>query len=78
MYSKLDRLLGNLSYPIYISQVIFIKVLPAKIIPKIIDLGFTTLVSTIAFSIILYYLITKPLERLRQKRISLYQKGFKT
>jgi peptidoglycan/LPS O-acetylase OafA/YrhL len=68
---KFDRRLGNLSYPIYISQIIFVKTLPAKAIPKIVDLGFTTLLCTIIFSIMLDYFIATPLENYRQRRVKL-------
>ncbi len=69
--SKADRVLGNLSYPIYISQALIIKFVAIKSFPKFISPGFTALVVVIAFSIVLDYVVTRPIEKYRQKRVSL-------
>jgi peptidoglycan/LPS O-acetylase OafA/YrhL len=66
--SKFDRFIGNLSYPIYISQSLINRIVVIKKFPKIISLGFTALIVVIAFSIILDLLITGPIEKYRQKR----------
>ena len=69
--SKTDRFLGNLSYPIYISQALIIKFVAIKSFPKVISPGFTALVIIIAFSIVLDYVVTRPIENYRQKRVAL-------
>jgi peptidoglycan/LPS O-acetylase OafA/YrhL len=68
--NKFDRMLGNLSYSVYISQALLIKLIVIKEFPKIMDTGFTALVVIIAFSIVLDYVVSRPIERYRQKRIS--------
>ncbi|WP_183580921.1 acyltransferase family protein [Mucilaginibacter sp. X5P1] len=67
--SKFDRIMGNLSYPIYISQSLINKIVVIKKFPKIISVGFTALIVVIAFSIILDLLVTNPIEKYRQNRI---------
>jgi peptidoglycan/LPS O-acetylase OafA/YrhL len=67
---KFDRFLGNLSFPIYLSQTLILKITIAKSFPKIISLGFTTLVLTIGLSILLDMLIAKPIEKYRQRRVN--------
>jgi peptidoglycan/LPS O-acetylase OafA/YrhL len=64
--NKGDRYLGQLSYPIYISQMLVITATKAKAFPKIINIGFTTLIITIVLSIAIYHFVTKPIERIRQ------------
>ncbi|MDB4918773.1 acyltransferase [Mucilaginibacter sp.] len=64
--NAIDRYLGNLSYPIYISQMLIINITRAKAFPKIFGYGFTTLIIVIILSILLEYFITKPIERIRQ------------
>lgn len=66
--SRIDRFLGNLSYPIYISQFLIIKIVSIKIFPKIIDLGFTALVLIIITAFILDRIIGTSIERYRNKR----------
>ena len=67
--SKLDRFLGDLSYPIYISQFLFIKIVSIKAFPKPFGKGFSSLVLIIIFSVIIDFIVTKPLEKYRQKRV---------
>lgn len=62
-----DRYLGNLSYPIYISQMFVINITRANAFPKIWGIGFTTLSIVIVMSILLYHFIAQPIEKLRQK-----------
>ena len=67
--SKLDRFLGDLSYPIYISQFLFIKFVSIKAFPKPFGRGLSSLVLIIIFSVIVDFIVTKPLEKYRQTRI---------
>jgi peptidoglycan/LPS O-acetylase OafA/YrhL len=67
--SRFDLILGNLSYPIYISQFLIIKITDAQRFPKIIDKGFTSLVLIILLSIVLEKLVTKPIEKFRRNRV---------
>ncbi|MES2060821.1 MAG: acyltransferase [Bacteroidota bacterium] len=64
--NKVDKYLGQLSYPIYISQMLVITATRAKAFPKLINIGFTTLIITIVLSIAIYHFVTKPIERIRQ------------
>lgn len=68
--SKLDRVLGNLSYSIYISQIIVLRFLAIKRFPKVISPGFTALVMVIALAVLLDWLISRPIEKYRQQRVS--------
>ncbi|MFD0765199.1 acyltransferase family protein [Mucilaginibacter lutimaris] len=67
---KADRYIGNLSFPIYLSQALVLKIVVAKSFPKIISHGFTTLAITIGLSILLHHFIAQPIERYRQRRIA--------
>lgn len=67
---KIDRFLGNLSFPIYLSQALILRITVAKSFPKIMGLGFTTLIITISLSILLDLLVAKPIEKYRQRRVS--------
>ena len=67
--SKLDRYFGDLSYPIYISQALFIKLATIKSFPNPYGKGLSVLVLVISFSVLLQYIITKPLEKYRQARV---------
>lgn len=70
--SSIDNFIGELSYPIYISHGLIILLLQAyvgKIIPKdVFDISIIVL--TVVFSIALVYCIDRPLDRMRQKRLS--------
>ncbi len=68
--SALDRYLGNISYPIYITQGLVIKFVGAKSFPKIGGSeGLTTLIIDIAISIVLELTIGRTIEKLRNRRI---------
>jgi peptidoglycan/LPS O-acetylase OafA/YrhL len=66
---KADRYIGNLSFPIYLSQSLVLRIAVAKSFPKIISYGFTTLAITIALSILLHHFVALPIERYRQRRL---------
>src|SRR5258708_5304125 len=61
--NKVDRFLGNLSYPVYISQMLIIKIVAAKRFPKLIDRGTTTLIIVIIFAFVLERIVGVYLER---------------
>lgn len=68
---KADRYIGNLSFPIYLSQSLVLKITVAKAFPKLVSYGFTALAITIVLSILLHHLIAQPIESYRQRRIAL-------
>ncbi|MDO3627479.1 acyltransferase [Mucilaginibacter sp. BT774] len=57
--SRFDRLIGDIAYPVYISQFLIIRIISIKAFPKIFGIGFTALILTIVFSIFLQLLIEK-------------------
>ena len=71
--SKLDRFFGNLSYPIYITQSLVIRIVDAKKFPKIVDIGFTALVIIILFAVLINFLLGESIERYRAKRVRDYK-----
>jgi peptidoglycan/LPS O-acetylase OafA/YrhL len=75
--SRLDQFLGNLSYPFYISHLIFIKILyntPLK--DNNLLFSFTALALSLIASIAIFLLVEKPIDYYRQKRIrKLYNKN---
>ncbi|WP_439697067.1 acyltransferase family protein [Mucilaginibacter sp. AW1-7] len=68
--SRADRFLGNLSYPVYISQSFVIKFVFARRFPKIIDLGFTSLLTVILLALLINILLMEPIEKLKAKRLN--------
>lgn len=69
--SVVDSLLGELSYPIYISHFLVISVIQS-IAPKIQETVFlaSVLIFTFFFSVILVKFLEKPINKYRQKRLS--------
>ncbi len=64
-----DRLLGELSYPIYICHVLVIWCLDR--VPALgtgYARGFSILATTVAFSCVLYWLVDRPIDAWRQRR----------
>lgn len=66
---KWDGKLGELSYPIYISHLFILSLIADKGIIKHLGTGLVVLIITIFFSILLNYLISKPIEKIRQQRV---------
>jgi peptidoglycan/LPS O-acetylase OafA/YrhL len=63
---KFDNLLGQLSYPVYLSHVLVIEfVLQSQLVPY--DMGLVATELTLALSLALYLLIDRPIERIRQR-----------
>jgi peptidoglycan/LPS O-acetylase OafA/YrhL len=75
--NKLDRYIGELSYPIYVSHLLVISFLQNLrfFLPKVnIPDGYFGIFAsflTIFFSILLLELVSKPIEKFRQKRVAL-------
>lgn len=69
---KLDKFIGELSYPIYITHMLVFNTVKALGITQ--NLQLITILTTIILSIILVKLIGDPIERLRQARVK-DQKG---
>lgn len=72
---KIDSFLGDLSYPIYLSYWMFIK-LGYTLIPFVPDPKYRTaiiIVETILFSIFITFIIQKPIDKYRKKYLSSQQ-----
>lgn len=65
----IDTYIGELSYPMYISHLFVLSMITALKVPQIGGLGLTLTVATILFSILLNKLITKKVEKIRQRRV---------
>ncbi|OJW13549.1 MAG: hypothetical protein BGO48_01990 [Mucilaginibacter sp. 44-25] len=65
--SKIDRYLGNISYPIYITQALIIGITKAKVFPKPFGFGLTTLIILIITAIFLEYFFEKYISIYRRK-----------
>ncbi len=66
---KIDRYIGELSYPIYISHILVLMVVEySKIVNKE-YVGLVTIILTLFFSILLNELIAKKVELFRQRRV---------
>lgn len=64
--SKIDRAIGELSYPVYISHFVFIKLIsPITLLATSLSGLFIVVLSTIAFSILLNKFIQNPVDNFR-------------
>jgi peptidoglycan/LPS O-acetylase OafA/YrhL len=71
--SKIDRYIGELSYPIYISH-IFVKSCMINLnMPVEGGVGINLTILTIIFSVILNEFVAKKIEKIRLKRIGFFQ-----
>ncbi len=66
---KFDAFIGELSYPVYISHLLILGVLDHFQVPVIGGKGLTLTLCTVAFSILLNELVSKPIEKYRQSRV---------
>lgn len=66
---KIDRYIGELSYPIYISHIFVLNIITAFKIPIPFGQGLTLSVFTILFSILLNEFVAKRIEKTRQSRL---------
>lgn len=67
---KIDRFLGELSYPIYISHILIIMSVKFLKIPLIGGLGLIVTIFTLIFSLFLNEFISKKIEKKRQARVT--------
>lgn len=71
--SKIDRFIGNLSYSIYLFHVFIIDLCRRFSPPTFLDNSDSflavTVILTILFSICVYFIIEKPIDAIRQKRV---------
>jgi len=68
---KKDRIIGELSYPMYISHILVLFLIQTFHFPILKNsLGLTLSILTVLFSVILNELISKKIEVLRQKRVT--------
>lgn len=68
---KVDRYIGELSYPVYISHILIYMIVTFLQIPDFGSESFLLIVATIIFSIALNEFVAKKVERYRQKRLIL-------
>lgn len=66
---RLDTYIGELSYPVYMSQMLILGILIFVKVQDLAFLGITLSALTILFSIVINELVSKRIERVRQKRI---------
>lgn len=71
--SKTDRYLGDLSYPLYISHLLFLMIVTANSFPKQFGLGAPLFLITLIFSVLVYEFFLKPIDRWRSKRMTIHQ-----
>lgn len=68
--SVIDRFIGELSYPVYITHMIFVKILFSLHIPSIPYLNSLIIaIPTLIFSILLVMFIQNPIDRIRHKKL---------
>ena len=68
-YWKIDRYIGELSYPIYISHMFISMLLSYTKIPTYGGRAFTMVVLTLVLSVLLNELVAKRIEVIRQNRV---------
>ena len=67
--SKIDKYIGELSYPVYISHIFVIYCMDVLQMPMEGGRGINVIIITLIFSIILNEFIAKPIEIIRIKRV---------
>lgn len=67
---KWDNKIGELSYPVYISHLLVYYVIGNWPLTRLLGDGLSTTICTILVSIILTMLVTNPIEKIRQRRVS--------
>jgi len=73
-HHPVDRYIGELTYPLYISHLFFMMIVLANRFPKPVGPGIPLFFMTFMFSILIYHFFLKPVERLRASRISRSEK----
>lgn len=62
---RFDNVLGQLSYPVYLSHILVIDTVARLPLPRALDRGLVATIATLALSALLYVAIDRPIERLR-------------
>jgi len=68
--SKLDRFIGELSYPIYISHMLMIQVCKYLNVPQGIAMDAAVAILSVLFAVLINKLLNDRIEQYRQKRVS--------
>lgn len=66
---KIDRWIGELSYPVYISHILVLMVVESYDIQILGSRGITLAIFTLLFSVLLNELVAKKIEVIRQRRV---------
>lgn len=66
---RIDRWIGELSYPVYISHILVFTVCSSHFISSRVDLALATVAGSLLFSIILFKWFIQPIENYRQGRL---------
>lgn len=64
--SRLDNMLGQLSYPVYLSHILVLEILTRTGVGRL-DKGLVAAVLTLALSVALYLFVDRPIERIRTR-----------
>jgi len=72
-HSKIDRFIGELSYPIYLSHLFIYYSLKSYFLPEDLHFGVTTAILSIALSSLIIIFVSDPLDRFRQARLKAMQ-----
>ena len=67
--SGLDRFIGELSYPVYISHMLMIQVCKCLIVPQGIATDAVVVILSVLFAVLLNKLVNDRIEKYRQKRV---------
>jgi peptidoglycan/LPS O-acetylase OafA/YrhL len=67
--NKIDRYIGELSFPIYITHMFILTFTTLNKFPKIESIGLTTLIITVIFSVFIHHFLVRPIENWRQARV---------
>lgn len=64
---RFDNVLGQLSYPVYLSHILVIDVVARLPLSRALDRGLVAMIGTLALSVVLYVAIDRPVEHLRRR-----------
>jgi len=67
---KFDNMIGELSYPVYISHMFVYMLVGNLAITNFLGAGLTVTITSVLFSILLKRFVADPVEKIRQKRLS--------
>lgn len=64
---RFDNILGQLSYPVYLSHILVIDTVARLPLPPALDRGLVAAIGTLALSVVLFVAIDRPVEQLRRR-----------